>query len=138
MRTWRWLALAAVLGLVLAACAGPGTSPSAAGGSVTPSASAGPPFEATAYPVDGPAKCGADNNPTNISEIKATDEHTVVFTLCTPDVAFLAKVALLAETESHHPDINNSWNKVRLEFWTHTAEGLTRNDFIMAAKIDRL
>jgi 4a-hydroxytetrahydrobiopterin dehydratase len=52
--------------------------------------------------------------------------------------AFLAKVALLAETESHHPDIHNSWNKVRLEFWTHTAEGLTRNDFIMAAKIDRL
>ena len=52
--------------------------------------------------------------------------------------AFLAKVALLAETESHHPDIYNSWNRVRLEFWTHTAEGLTRNDFIMAAKVDRL
>ena len=52
--------------------------------------------------------------------------------------AFLSKVALLAETESHHPNIYNSWNKVRLEFWTHTAEGLTRNDFIMAAKIDRL
>ena len=52
--------------------------------------------------------------------------------------AFLTKVALLAETESHHPDIYNSWNKVRLEFWTHTAEGLTRNDFIMAAKVDGL
>lgn len=52
--------------------------------------------------------------------------------------AFLTKVALLAETESHHPDIHNSWNKVRLEFWTHTAEGLTRNDFIMAAKVDGL
>jgi 4a-hydroxytetrahydrobiopterin dehydratase len=52
--------------------------------------------------------------------------------------AFLAKVALLAETESHHPDIFNSWNKVHLKFWTHTAEGLTRNDFIMAAKVDRL
>ena len=52
--------------------------------------------------------------------------------------SFLTKVALLAETESHHPDIRNSWNKVELEFWTHTAEGLTRNDFIMAAKIDQL
>ena len=49
---------------------------------------------------------------------------------------FLARVALLAEAESHHPDISNSWNRVTLGFWTHTAEGLTRNDFIMAAKID--
>ncbi|HEV3473715.1 MAG TPA: 4a-hydroxytetrahydrobiopterin dehydratase [Actinomycetota bacterium] len=50
--------------------------------------------------------------------------------------AFIARVALLVEEEGHHPDISNSWNKVRLSFWTHTAEGLTRNDFIMAAKVD--
>ncbi|MGH2754860.1 MAG: 4a-hydroxytetrahydrobiopterin dehydratase [Actinomycetota bacterium] len=49
---------------------------------------------------------------------------------------FLTRVALLAEAESHHPDIGNSWNEVTLEFWTHTAAGLTRNDFIMAARID--
>jgi 4a-hydroxytetrahydrobiopterin dehydratase len=48
--------------------------------------------------------------------------------------AFLARVALLAEANSHHPDIHNSWNKVTLRFFTHTADGLTRNDFIMAAK----
>jgi 4a-hydroxytetrahydrobiopterin dehydratase len=51
--------------------------------------------------------------------------------------AFLCRVALLAEANGHHPDIYNSWNKVTLRFFTHTAEGLTRNDFIMAAKIDR-
>jgi 4a-hydroxytetrahydrobiopterin dehydratase len=51
---------------------------------------------------------------------------------------FLSRVALLAESEGHHPDIFNSWNRVELRFWTHTAEGLTRNDFIMAAKVDRL
>jgi 4a-hydroxytetrahydrobiopterin dehydratase len=51
--------------------------------------------------------------------------------------SFLSRVALLAEANSHHPDIHNSWNKVTLKFFTHTAEGLTRNDFIMAAKIDR-
>jgi 4a-hydroxytetrahydrobiopterin dehydratase len=51
--------------------------------------------------------------------------------------AFLSRVALLAEANGHHPDIHNSWNKVTLKFFTHTAEGLTRNDFIMAAKIDR-
>lgn len=50
--------------------------------------------------------------------------------------AFLTRIALLAEANSHHPDIVNSWNKVKLRFRTHTAEGLTRNDFIMAAKID--
>lgn len=51
---------------------------------------------------------------------------------------FVARVALLAEAEGHHPDIHVSWNAVELTFWTHTAEGLTRNDFIMAAKVDLL
>jgi 4a-hydroxytetrahydrobiopterin dehydratase len=51
--------------------------------------------------------------------------------------AFLCRVALLAEANGHHPDIHNSWNKVTLRFFTHTAQGLTRNDFIMAAKINR-
>jgi 4a-hydroxytetrahydrobiopterin dehydratase len=51
--------------------------------------------------------------------------------------AFVCRVALLAEANGHHPDIHNSWNKVSLTFFTHTAEGLTRNDFIMAAKINR-
>jgi 4a-hydroxytetrahydrobiopterin dehydratase len=51
--------------------------------------------------------------------------------------AFLCRVALLAEANSHHPDIHNSWSRVTLKFCTHTASGLTRNDFIMAAKINR-
>lgn len=51
--------------------------------------------------------------------------------------AFVSRVALLAEAEGHHPDISISWNRVSLSFWTHTASGLTRNDFIMAARIDR-
>jgi 4a-hydroxytetrahydrobiopterin dehydratase len=51
---------------------------------------------------------------------------------------FVSRVALLAEAEGHHPDIFVSWNRVDLTFWTHTAEGLTRNDFIMAAKISAL
>lgn len=52
--------------------------------------------------------------------------------------SFLTNIALLAEAEGHHPDMFCSWNRVELIFWTHTVEGLTRNDFIMAAKIDRL
>jgi 4a-hydroxytetrahydrobiopterin dehydratase len=45
----------------------------------------------------------------------------------------------LAEQENHHPDIClHSWNRVRLELYTHTAGGLTNNDFIMAAKFNGL
>jgi 4a-hydroxytetrahydrobiopterin dehydratase len=51
--------------------------------------------------------------------------------------AFMTRVALLAEANGHHPDIFNSWNRVTLRFFTHTANGLSRNDFIMAAKINK-
>ena len=51
---------------------------------------------------------------------------------------FVNKVADLAESESHHPDITINWNKVTLQLSTHAIKGLSENDFIMAAKIDRL
>jgi 4a-hydroxytetrahydrobiopterin dehydratase len=50
----------------------------------------------------------------------------------------VAKVALLAEAESHHPRIELEWGRAAFTNWTDTAEGLTRNDFILAAKIDRI
>ncbi len=53
-------------------------------------------------------------------------------------MGFVVRVAMIAETEGHHPDIHISWNRVRLEIWTHKAGGLTRNDFILAAKVDAL
>jgi 4a-hydroxytetrahydrobiopterin dehydratase len=49
-----------------------------------------------------------------------------------------ARVALLAEAESHHPQIELEWGRVAFKNWTHTASGLTRNDFILAAKIDQI
>ena len=51
---------------------------------------------------------------------------------------FINKVGGLAETEGHHPDIFNSWNKVKLTLSTHAASGLTENDFILAAKINNI
>src|SRR5919204_7014844 len=51
---------------------------------------------------------------------------------------FAARVALLAERESHHPELTVAWGAVTVTLWTHTADGLTRNDFILAAKVDRL
>jgi 4a-hydroxytetrahydrobiopterin dehydratase len=50
----------------------------------------------------------------------------------------VARVALLAEAESHHPEIELEWGRAAFRTWTHTVEGLSRNDFIMAAKIDLL
>ncbi len=53
-------------------------------------------------------------------------------------VDFAHKVANLAEQEQHHPDILISYTKVKLLLSTHQVNGLTKNDFIVAAKIDRL
>jgi 4a-hydroxytetrahydrobiopterin dehydratase len=51
---------------------------------------------------------------------------------------FVARVALIAEAEGHHPDIELGWGRAALELTTHAASGLTRNDFVLAAKIDQL
>jgi 4a-hydroxytetrahydrobiopterin dehydratase len=51
---------------------------------------------------------------------------------------FVARLALLAEAEGHHPDIELGWGRVAVTLTTHAAGGLTDNDFILAAKLDRL
>jgi 4a-hydroxytetrahydrobiopterin dehydratase len=51
---------------------------------------------------------------------------------------FVNRVADVAEQQGHHPDIAIHWNKVDLVLWTHKIGGLHENDFILAAKIDRL
>jgi 4a-hydroxytetrahydrobiopterin dehydratase len=51
---------------------------------------------------------------------------------------FVSRVALVAEAEGHHPDIELGWGRAAFDLTTHAASGLTRNDFVMAAKIDRL
>lgn len=53
-------------------------------------------------------------------------------------MAFVNKVADLAESEGHHPDIYIFWNLVRFELTTHAMKGLSENDFILAAKINAL
>jgi 4a-hydroxytetrahydrobiopterin dehydratase len=53
-------------------------------------------------------------------------------------IAFVNKVADLAERQNHHPDICIYYNKVKLVLSTHKIGGLSRNDFILAAKIDLL
>jgi 4a-hydroxytetrahydrobiopterin dehydratase len=53
-------------------------------------------------------------------------------------IAFVNRVAELAEVANHHPDILlHGWNKVRLELSTHSQGGLTEADFALARQIDR-
>ncbi len=48
------------------------------------------------------------------------------------------EVALLAQAEDHHPDLRLGWGYLEIELSTHSIGGLSRNDFILAAKIDGL
>lgn len=55
------------------------------------------------------------------------------------NVKFVNRVAKLAEKEGHHPDLNiHGWNKLTITLSTHAINGLSMNDFILAAKIDQL
>jgi 4a-hydroxytetrahydrobiopterin dehydratase len=97
-----------------------------------------------------PCKSGA--GPLAASEVAAlrsqigtwdvvSDHHlTKVFNF--PDfhsaLIFVNRAGEIADAEGHHPDIALSWGRVEVTLWTHSAGGLTENDFIMAAKIDRL
>ena len=54
-------------------------------------------------------------------------------------VSLLNRIAEVAEAEGHHPDLHvESFHNLRVELWTHAANGLTENDFILAAKIDQV
>lgn len=53
-------------------------------------------------------------------------------------LAFTERVGELAEVEGHHPRLVTEWGRVTVTWWTHKIGGLHRNDFVMAAKADRL
>ena len=52
--------------------------------------------------------------------------------------AFVERAAALAETESHHPNIGFGWGYATISLRTNKIKGLHENDFIMAAKLDRI
>ena len=53
-------------------------------------------------------------------------------------MGFVNAVAWVANTEGHHPDLEVSYSKCVVNYTTHAIDGLSENDFICAAKIDRL
>ncbi len=53
-------------------------------------------------------------------------------------LAFVNRVGEVAEAQQHHPDSTLAWGRVEVCVHTHTVGGLSRNDFILAARIDQL
>ncbi len=51
---------------------------------------------------------------------------------------FINKVGAISEAEGHHPDIYFGWGYAKIIITTHAIEGLSENDFILAAKIDQI
>ena len=51
---------------------------------------------------------------------------------------FIIKVGKISEKENHHPDISFGWGYAKILITTHAIEGLSENDFILAAKIDQI
>ena len=53
-------------------------------------------------------------------------------------MAFANAAAWISHREDHHPDLTVGYNQCRVEYMTHAIQGLSENDFICAAKLDRL
>ena len=51
---------------------------------------------------------------------------------------FVNEVGKISEEEGHHPDIIFGWGYAQINITTHAIEGLSENDFILAAKIDNI
>ena len=51
---------------------------------------------------------------------------------------FVNKVGKISEEEGHHPEITFGWGYAKINITTHAIEGLSENDFILAAKIDKI
>ncbi|OHA19436.1 MAG: hypothetical protein A2836_03845 [Candidatus Taylorbacteria bacterium RIFCSPHIGHO2_01_FULL_45_63] len=70
----------------------------------------------------------------------AVDEHHIIKRWSLIDfksaLAFVNKIGEIAEAEGHHPDISLSWGRVEVTLFTHSIDGLSENDFIMAELIE--
>ena len=64
-------------------------------------------------------------------------EKTIDFKNFREALDFTNQIGEVAETVGHHPDIYLTWGKVRLQIFTHKVNGLTKDDFILAAKFEK-
>jgi len=64
--------------------------------------------------------------------------RTVKFKGFMPGVELVDRIAPIAESEGHHPDLLLSYGSLTIWLTTHAAKGLTDNDFILAARLDKV
>lgn len=73
---------------------------------------------------------------------QVVDRHHLEKVFMFPDfktgLDFVNRVGALAEAEGHHPDLCLAWGRVQAVIYTHTINGLSESDFILAAKIDQV
>lgn len=79
----------------------------------------------------------------HISDWQLSDDaksisHNFKFKNFAQALAFVNKIGEIAESEGHHPDIELGWGYVNIKSTTHAIKGLSENDFILAAKIDKI
>lgn len=84
-----------------------------------------------------------DKNFKNISDWKMTPKKTMLtkeieFPSFVSGLAFAAKIAVYAEIMDHHPTLELSQDKLKIKLTTHSIKGLSKNDFELAKKIDKL
>ena len=72
--------------------------------------------------------------PAGWSEVNGALEREFDFADFVEAMAFVTRVAELAEEANHHPDVAITYNKVTLRWWTHTAGGITDRDRELAAR----
>lgn len=53
-------------------------------------------------------------------------------------IAFVNAIAYMSHSENHHPDMEISYNRCKISYTTHAIGGLSENDFICAAKVNKL
>ncbi len=71
-------------------------------------------------------------------EVEGAVEKTFAFKGWLETVAFVGALAWVCHVEDHHPDLRVSFDRCAVRFSTHSAGGISQNDFICAAKTDAL
>ena len=78
------------------------------------------------------------DSPDGWSEIDGALERTFRLRDFAEAMAFVNRVANLAEEMDHHPDIAIHWNRVTLRWWTHTRGAITERDHELARRTNEI
>ncbi|HET7856786.1 MAG TPA: 4a-hydroxytetrahydrobiopterin dehydratase [Gaiellaceae bacterium] len=76
--------------------------------------------------------------PDGYAEVKGALEREYAFRDFAEALAFVNRVGELSEREGHHPDVEIHWNRVKLRWWTHVRDAITKRDYELAEATNRI